>query len=232
MTVAAIELRVFAGQREFRLPVVIEIPDAPAVGRMAGGAVAAEAAFVYIAASMAGNAVVRGAGIRARGVALATSNDHVHAQQRERAEIVIERQPRFPAHRSVAGFASHPLRAGVNVITPMAAGAILRQLLHRKRCGVARVAIERGVAARKFEVALHGVIEGRHPPGVVAVATGAILAEPRGVRVRAAMASHAGARQFVVELSAAMAAGAVERRVAAQQREVRFLRVIETRGFP
>ena len=78
MAFAAGELDVFASQRKFRLAVVVEFPDAPGVRRMAGRTVSSESTAVNIAAAMACETIVRRAFERARHMALAATDEHVH----------------------------------------------------------------------------------------------------------------------------------------------------------
>ena len=79
MAVAAGELRVAASQRETCLLIVIEIPQPPAVRRVALRAIRSETAFVHVRAAMARHAFMRRADEGARCVTLAATHDDVHA---------------------------------------------------------------------------------------------------------------------------------------------------------
>ena len=145
---------------------------------------------------------------------------------------MIEVHARLPVLVVVAGLAAGFQRAAVDVIAAMAAGAGRGQLLRCRAARVAGVAVEFRVAPEQRELRLLRMIESNGAPGIVVVAGGAILAEAARMRVDILMAADAGLRQFVLEISAAMAPGAVERAVPAEQREAGFLRVVELRGLP
>ena len=90
---------------------------------MAGGAIAAQAAFVYVAAAMAGDTVAWRTLERAARMTLTAPDDGVHAQQRETRQIVIKADF-TPACFAVTALAPGGKAAGVYVVAAMAAGAI------------------------------------------------------------------------------------------------------------
>jgi len=77
VTSGAGELRVCACEREVRFFAVVELPDAPAVRRMATRAVVAEAALVEVIGAMAVGATLARVLIRTRDVALLARNGDV-----------------------------------------------------------------------------------------------------------------------------------------------------------
>jgi hypothetical protein len=105
---SASHFRVRAGKGEVRLLAVIELPYAPAVGRMASSALVAEAAVVSVLRPMTIDAGFRCAFVRARDVALFAGNGDVETHEWEVREVVIERDANAPTGWDVALGAVRP----------------------------------------------------------------------------------------------------------------------------
>src|SRR5258705_8370474 len=129
MAALADKLRVRAVELEARFLAVVEVPDAPAVRRMAARAVRAEAALVDVVALVAVDALRADVAIRARDMALLAGNGDVQADEREARQVVIEAHVLVPACGRVARGAVLAELAGVHVARAMAADAFGWKLL-------------------------------------------------------------------------------------------------------
>src|SRR5215472_4880417 len=83
------ELAVRSAQRKSGLLTVIELPELPAVRRMAPRAVLAEVALVDVIFLMAVDALVPDVPVGTREMALLARHRHVQADQRELGQVVI-----------------------------------------------------------------------------------------------------------------------------------------------
>jgi hypothetical protein len=97
-----------AGKGEVRLLAVIELPYAPAIGRMTSSALVSEAAIVSVVRPMTVDAGFRRAFVRARDMALFAGNGDVETHQWEGREVVIERDINAPTGWDVALGAVRP----------------------------------------------------------------------------------------------------------------------------
>src|SRR5438552_2274526 len=129
------ELAVRAAERKSGLLAVGELPQVPAVLRMAALAVLAEIALVHVILLVAVDAFVADLAILAGEVTLLTRHRHVQTDQREFRQVVIEAHARAPALRRVALIALLAEAAGVHIVRPMAAHALgrLPHLPHGER---------------------------------------------------------------------------------------------------
>ena len=126
VTGCAAQFFVRTGKREARLLAVVELPHAPAVGRVALLAFLSEAAPVNIRVFMAFEA----SGVRypersSRMTLLARHRD-VQAQKRKFRQIVIEIDHRFPTLGLMAIVARGTQSAAVNVARAVTAHTIFR----------------------------------------------------------------------------------------------------------
>lgn len=232
VTVSTDELGVCAGEREMCLLAVVELPDAPAIGGVAAGAVAAQATFVKIIWPMAVDATGAGILVRARDVTLLARHRHVQADEREAGQVVIEVRAGTPALRRVTLSAVDSEFSGVDVAGAVTAEAIRRELLARDIGRMASMAGHFLVQSLERPPSIARVIERCRQPFLVAVAGLALVAEAARVRVLAAMATLAIPRQRIVQTAASMTIRTVDVSVRALQGESGFLGVIELRGFP
>src|SRR2546429_2555554 len=199
------ELAVRAAERKSGLLAVVELPQLPAVLRMAALAVLAEIALVHVILLVAVDALVADLAILAGEVTLLARHRHVQTHQREFRQVVIEAHARAPALRRVALVALLAEAAGVHIVRPMAAHALGRQLLRHHVRRVAGVAGDLLVLPGEGPRGVAGVVEARRLPFLAAVADAAVLAEATGVRVLRLMAAEAVARQLVLQISRAVA---------------------------
>lgn len=199
-----------AGQWEPGLLGVIEFPHPPTVRRVTACAVGSQSALVDVAAAMTGDTVARRAREGPRRMALAAADDHVHAQQREIDQVVIEVDARGPAVAVVTGLASRLQRATMYVITPVAAGTRGGQLLCCQASRVTGMAIELRVRSQQREFRFLRMLEGQRLPRFIAVTGAAIFTEPACMRIDVSMAADAGLRQFILEAPTAMTVRAIE----------------------
>lgn len=180
-------------------------------------------------------AVVAGTG-RARefqrAMALRTTGHGVQAKQREIREFMVEHQVAVPVLLAVAGIATLLQRTTVRLVGPMAGGAVALEFLLLDDGGMADMAAELGVHADEREPGLDGVIVVDRLPLFIAVAGLALHAQAHRVRIVRLVAAVTLPGQFVLEVAAAVAGGTVKLRVAAQQREVGLLLVVEPGHLP
>lgn len=232
MAIDALRFAMRASQRKASLFLVVEFPRRPAVGRVAGGAIASESAFVNVVLLVAANAFIWRALECLGRMALRAAHQHVHAEQREIGQIVIETDVFAPSVIAVAGITRILERAAVRVFRGMASLAIGAQLLLCDLGRMAGVAIEFCVCAQQFPLGLHEMIVLETTPAVVAVAARAILAEASCMRVVGAVATNALVRNFVLELAGLVATATLERVVPPQQRKAGLFRVVELARLP
>ena len=145
---------------------------------------------------------------------------------------MIEADIAAPVLLAVAAVAGrlefHTVRAG----SPMTGRTVRAELL---LVGVGRmtgVASEPGVHADQCKFRFRQVVIFHRLPDLVTVATVALQAEAPGVRIIRLVAAVAILGNLVFEFAAAMTPQAINLGVAAQQREVGFLFVVEFRGLP
>jgi hypothetical protein len=116
MATRTVELPVCTGQAETRLLAVVELPDSPAIRRVATGALLAQAAFVHVGPGMA----VIAAGFRILEclcqVALLARHGRVLTQQREIAEVVVKADIESPAGWGMTRFALLAELGGMDVV--------------------------------------------------------------------------------------------------------------------
>jgi hypothetical protein len=123
---AACEFSVRAGQREASLLAVIEFPDAPAVGRVAFGALLAKRSLVDVIFPVAGDALLAGIPIFLREMTLLARHGYVQAQQWKAGQVMIEvhtRRPAFGRMTSVTSVAQAPY---VNIAGTVTTRAFVR----------------------------------------------------------------------------------------------------------
>ena len=124
VTGVAVDLPVRTPQREARLLIVIELPDLPAVRVVTQPALRPEPPEMDVLLAVAAVACDARILVARRRVALLAGGDGVEAQQRETREIVLEEDAHGPTSLVVAGVAAAALLSSVNVVRPMAGGAL------------------------------------------------------------------------------------------------------------
>lgn len=108
---------------------VIELPEVPAIGRVAAMATLSERAFVMIVLLMTTYTVCVGTGKLVTDMAVLTGHHIVKADQREIGEMVIEAINDAPAIGDMAGSAYLHIGVLVDVIRRVAGGAVSRQIV-------------------------------------------------------------------------------------------------------
>ena len=232
VTVSAIDLRVRAREREFRFLAVVELPDTPAVRRMAARAVVTEAALVEVIGAMAVDATFARVLVSARDVALFAWHRHMQAHEREAREVVIEVRFGAPSRWRVALRAVDSEFPGMHVRCAVAADATRLELLRGDVRRMTRVTGDLLVPSFERPAAVARMIEYGGQPLLIAMARLALGAKAAGVRVFGAMAALTIARQRIVQAAAAMAIRTVDTCVDTQQGEAGLLRMIELRRLP
>src|SRR5258705_10300662 len=134
MAALARELRVRAIELEAGFLAVVEIPDAPAVRRMATRAIGAEAALVHVIALVAVDALRADVAVGPRDVALLAGHGDVQADERKARQVVIESHVLVPARGRVALRAVLAELARVHVARAVAAVAFGRGLVRLRAC--------------------------------------------------------------------------------------------------
>lgn len=154
-------LRVRACQRKAGACRVIEYPELPAVGGVAGGAIRAQCALVDILLGMTALAPLRGLIEALVRMTLAARDGHVQAEKGIGRQVMVEGHV-TPSGDGVARVASLPERAAVRIGGAVATGTVLTEFLFVHDTRVAHVAPEFGVGTHEWEVLL--VIVGRDTP--------------------------------------------------------------------
>lgn len=184
-------------QGKARRSIMIEIPDLPAVDRMAAGASRGRPERPRMM-------IVRVAGFACHALGRKTlvfmtssaGKRHMLAQEREAGQRVIEGHLFLPADRIVATRAIGSEPALVNIVIGMAAYAGYRKLHNARRLFVAGGADKRLVRAAKRKPCHRVVIEAVLLPVAAIVAARAIGAVAALVDIVLHMAGNAGPRRF------------------------------------
>ena len=198
---------------------------------MAGVALLAQAALMYIVLGMTAAACGLRIAERLRRMALHAADDAVQADQWVLRQVVIEANVGAPRILAVACGAFSGHLAAVGILAAMAALAILRQL-DRGLSRVAGVAVELGVRAFKSKFVPPGMVVNRRMPLVVVVAIAALRTESARMRVVGAVAAVAILRDPVFVVAAAVTGEAIDIGMRAEQRVTGLLQVIELGGLP
>lgn len=209
---------------------VIELPEIPGIGRMAGVAIFPQRAFVVVILFMAADAVGAGAGKLVADVAALAGHGTVQAHQREIGEVVIEAIDDFPAVGDVAGGAHLHFRILVDIVRRVAGSAVARQIV--LQCAdVAIGAGEGPVVSGERKTGLARVIECRLFPagsGVAGLTLGAVAPQ---MYVAVGVAAVAGHGRIFLDHTVGMAGAAGQFRVLMTQGEIRAV-VIENPLVP
>ena len=232
MTTGTRHLCVGARQREVSFLPMVELPDTPAIRRVASRAFHAEASLVDVFGAVAVDAGTGRAFVCTSDVTLLARHRYMQAHQREVREIVVKVSVAAPARRRVALSAVHAELPGVHVAGTMAGDAARLEVLACHDAGMAGVAVDLFVPSFERPLGVARVIEGGRKPLLVAMARAALFAESPCVRIHALVATITGARQRIVQSSATMAVGAIEMRMCAFKRISSLFRVIEFRSLP
>ncbi len=191
---------------------MIEVPQLPAVGCVAGSAVLAQTSLVNIILCMTIDALLGGLLEPLRRVTLTASDNHMESEQREAREVVIESYI-VPPGLPVTLLALRAQCSAVRLVGPMAASAFGAELLILRDARMTSVAIEVRVRPLEREVKSCRVIEARHPPAIISVTVRTIRPKPSGVAVVCLVTTVAILRDGLLEIAAAVAILAAEARV-------------------
>ena len=145
---------------------------------------------------------------------------------------MVEADLAVPVLLPVAGVAGRLELRAVRIRGAVAGEAVGAELLCVDIGRVAHVTVEFRVDADQREFRLGQVVVFHRPPLVVIVAAVAFAAKTPGVRIVGFVAAVAILRDLVLEISAPVAAGAVDLRVVAEQCKARLLLVIESGFLP
>jgi len=183
----AVEPGVRAGQRELRLPVVIETPDRPAVGIVTCVAIGSEASLVQ------GVLMAAGAGARRvlegfRAMALIAADLRVTADQWKSRQIVVECDRLAPARLFMALLATGAELALVGLILLVTGHALGGQLVAVEITFMTGVALDLRVLAPQRKLGQLVVIEAHGLPFLRGVAGFALGTVPAGMRIIDAVA--------------------------------------------
>ncbi len=151
MALSALQLLVRARQRKLSLRMV-EFPELPAIRGVAVIALGTEIASMNIAVrvtSIAGGIGPREGMIR---MAACARRDHVHADEREWREIVIEADCGAPGIVTMALLACRPRRTGVNIVQLVTRAALFADRMILERAAVTAMACNVPMAAEQCEV--------------------------------------------------------------------------------
>ena len=172
MTTVTGKTFVLAGQ--FKIGgIVIETPQAPAIGVMALPAVAAQGAFMAVVVSVAIVAAGGERGIAAFGVATLASGQRVQTVEREAGQVVIEADFFAPALHLVAGVALSAEIALMNVFGFVAIATFTHGSVFLDTAGMTGITGCLGMRAPQGEIGVLVMIERGFPPvlGAVTVLT-------------------------------------------------------------
>ena len=135
MAVRALKLAVRTQQSEVRLLAMIELPQRPAIARMAALAFLAQAILVHVILGVTVDTPALGIGECQRPVALCAAHHPMQTNQRETGQIVIEQHACTEGGLAVAVLAAPLELAAMRVLAAMAARAVLGKFLrgHRRR---------------------------------------------------------------------------------------------------
>lgn len=208
---------------------MIEVPKLPTVGCMARSASLTQLTFVDVFICVAAVAVTGCLVEVLIRVALSACDGDVEPEEGIRRKIVIE-VDFTPLRGRVTPLASLAERTAVRIIGTMTAYTALTELLFLHDTRVACVTVEAGVGACEWEELF--VVVRCDSPQIVAVALAARRAHPTGVTVVRLVAAGAIFWNRVVEIAAAMAVGATDVRVTAEEGEARFACVVELTSAP
>lgn len=204
---------------------MIELPQAPSIGRMTGVAILPQRAFMVIVLFMTAHAIGVGAGKLVADMAALARHRTVQPHQGEIGEVVIEAIDGFPAVGDVAGGAHLHLGILVDVVRRMAGGAIARQGI-LQGADVAIGAGELLVVPGERKSCLAGVIKFRLFPANGGVAGFTFLTVTPQMDVAVGVAAMAGRREIFFNDPVGMTGAARQLRMVMEQRKIRFI-VIE-----
>ena len=225
----AADVRVGARQRKPGARRMIEVPELPAVGRVACAAVLAQLSLVDVLFRVAADAGLWCFLEVLILVTLAARGGDVETEKRVGREVVVEGDV-APFRGGVTCLAGFPQRAAMRVVGAMTAAAICPELLLFDDTRVAGVTVKPGVRIFEWEKRL--VIVGGDLPDVVAMTVAAGGAQPARVTIVRLVAAGTVFRDRVFEVAAAMTVGAADVSVSAEQGEAGLAGVLKLPGAP
>ena len=170
-------------ERKIGLYIVVEGPDVPGDGGMAGVAAILEMALVRVVVEMAGNAVRRFVRIRLCGMTGIAFLFPVHAVQGESRKVVIEEYRVLPVDFRMAALALLPQDAVVRIVVQVTALAACQKLDVKYRLDMAIVTGDTLVSTEQPVVGMDVVFEKRLIPGGTDVTGIALVAAMPVVRI-------------------------------------------------
>ena len=202
-----------------RVAAVVEMRRLPGARIVAVVAAGASKTVVIVVEPMAALAVHRDCTLLGVGfVTLLTPEIGVSSLQREAGVPAVVEASLLPARRIVAGLASRPETASMDVVH-----AVARDAVHRRSfetiARMAGAAVRLGVQPLERKAG-RGVIESKLPPGERLMAALALLAQLALVRIGIAVAGHAAAVGLTMSLPIRVAARAGQSRMGPFEGEV------------
>ncbi len=232
VTSVAVQPGVRPCQRKIGLRVVIEDPKKPVIGRMAGRAVVAKAALVYVVFTVTRDASLLRVEKRVSLVTIVTFDFGMTSEQRETGQIVIEADCRRETRLAVAAIAFLSELPLVRIIVIVAAETVGCRERNGDRIEMTFVAREIcvRVVQRKLRVTL--VIESDIEPLGRLMAIAAQRAVDPIVRIVLLVAIEAFGGEFLLVYIALMTRLAFEAPMPIDQRKPRHRSVVEEHFLP
>ena len=232
VTPRAGELFVGAVEGKSRFLAMVEVPLAPAVGRVALVTALAQGALVDVHLLMTRKAVLMRILISPGRMALAAGDDDVLPEEGELRQVVIEMDVVAPSLRRVTLSAVRAELSEMNITDAMTIGALLAHLLTRQRRSVTGGASYLGMQAGQCPVSIAIVVERGRFPRRIAMALATILTEARGMCILTCMATNAVLGNLLLQIAAAMAVLTVHMSVCALQGKTSFPGVVKLLRLP
>lgn len=198
MTVTTCQGTMGATQWKTRPPVVIEGPDAPAIGRMTKTTVAAKAALMGVVAGMAVAAGAPRTTITPVEMTVLAGHQRMQTEQGKAGEVVIETDPAVPARSIVTTRAILTETTLVDIVDAMATLAVLGHGTLDVTALVTGHAMDLAVTSEQGIVGIAVMTESRPLPAFLVVTVGTLAAETTLVTILAFMTANACRLEFLV----------------------------------
>lgn len=153
-----------AGQREMRLLVVIELPQVPAIRRMAAVAMFAQPALMNIRFLVAVIAIRPGILELLRQMTLRTWHGDMQTHQRKISQIVIETNIATPGIRHMTLLAMFAQLTAVCILSAMTADAGRAQFLGSHICRMTGIATQPAMGSSQCELGIARMLKSRRLP--------------------------------------------------------------------
>lgn len=142
-----------AGQLEVEA-IMVKLPESPAIGIMATGAVLPHSPLVNVVRTMTGGATLAGILVSRRRMAGLARRACMHPQKREGSHVMIEAHLVLPLRFAMTGGAIRSQLGLVGIVTPVTAdtGGLQLDLFGILFMAIVAVQLAVGAAQRKFGV--------------------------------------------------------------------------------